>query len=73
MQEVHTVFGLVRHSIILSNFSGTRMENLYTLVSPPCYDANAIYQHLEKFDREKKKKSESVRQDSNPLYYASHT
>ena len=31
----------------------------------PCYDANAIYQHL-KFDREKK--SQSVRQDSNPLY-----
>ena len=37
--------------------------------SRPCYDANAIYQHLEKFDREKKKKkSQSVRQDSNPLY-----
>ena len=33
-----------------------------------CYDANAIYLHLEKFDREKKKKSQSVRQDLNPLH-----
>ena len=32
------------------------------------FNANAIYQHLEKFDREKKEKSQSVRQDSNPLH-----
>ena len=31
-------------------------------------NANAIYQYLEKFDRKRKEKSQSVRQDLNPLY-----
>ena len=44
------------------------MRQLICVTTQMRSNANVIYQHLEKFDREKKEKSQSVWQDSNPLY-----